>query len=158
MLLPTAISTLAFNVYTNIKGFLIMTKRHNKVFPDKSHKYVDKVILSLLILWLFFASYFQMPLDLSWLVTINLVSFFLYGYDKRIATHGILGNLNPSRIPERLLHALTIFGGGLGAYAGMRLFRHKTIKKSFQRYFKLFVLISFFLAYLIWKFRQGHFA
>ncbi len=61
-----------------------------------------------------------------WLVAANAVAFGYYGYDKRQA-----GAAGP-RVPEVVLHALAVAGGTVGAYAGMRLFRPKTIKGPFQ--------------------------
>lgn len=59
------------------------------------------------------------------LVAINLVAFFAYGIDKRRARH------HKWRIPESVLLGLAAFGGGLGSYAGMRVFHHKTNHRKF---------------------------
>src|SRR5262245_5401447 len=62
----------------------------------------------------------------AWLFGVNVVAFGYYGFDKgRARSQG-------RRIPEAVLHGLAIAGGSLGAYAGMRTFRHKTIKGSFR--------------------------
>lgn len=53
-------------------------------------------------------------------LVMNLISFILYGVDKRRAKKG------QWRIPERKLLGATWLLGGVGAYAGMQLFRHKT--------------------------------
>jgi uncharacterized membrane protein YsdA (DUF1294 family) len=82
------------------------------------------------------------PWFLSWLFGINLVSFFAYGWDKRQA------NREGNRIPEAALHTVTGLGGGIGAYLGMRVFRHKTIKSEFRIVFWLMVTIQILL--LIW--------
>lgn len=50
----------------------------------------------------------------------NVVTFSLYGADKRRARR------NKWRIPERTLLACTWLMGGVGAFAAMRVFRHKT--------------------------------
>ena len=85
------------------------------------------------ILW-----YFIKPLDLvfAWLISITLVTFLTYGFDKQIAGSSRM------RVPERVLLALTLAGGTLGAYVGMRLFRHKTIKTSFRVKFWTIVIIQ----------------
>ncbi len=58
-------------------------------------------------------------------VTINLVAFAAFGIDKRLA------EARERRISEATLLQLAFFGGTLGAYAGRRVFRHKTRKRSF---------------------------
>lgn len=70
------------------------------------------------------------PLHLSWLIayliSINLTTFFAYAHDKRAARK------QKSRVPESTLHLLAILGGSPAALAAQQLFRHKTIKRSFQ--------------------------
>ena len=47
-------------------------------------------------------------------------AFTAMGYDKRQAKK------KGQRIPEKNLWFLAILGGGIGAYFGMQMFRHKT--------------------------------
>lgn len=56
----------------------------------------------------------------------NLAAFTLYGVDKRRAIRG------EWRIPERTLLLSTWLLGGVGAWLGMRVFRHKTKHRVFQ--------------------------
>ena len=72
----------------------------------------------------------------SWLIIINLITLLTYGYDKAIA------GSERSRVPERVLLALTLAGGTIGALAGMRRFHHKTAKGSFRLKFLLVALIQ----------------
>jgi uncharacterized membrane protein YsdA (DUF1294 family) len=60
------------------------------------------------------------------LVAINLAAFAAFGMDKRRAEEG------DRRIPERTLLALALWGGTAGAYAGRKVFRHKTRKQPFS--------------------------
>lgn len=60
-------------------------------------------------------------------VGINLATMVLYGYDKAIA-----GGTR-SRVPENVLHLLALLGGSPAALLSQTLFRHKTVKTSFQR-------------------------
>ena len=55
-----------------------------------------------------------------WLIAINLVTFAVYGIDKRRARRGAW------RVPEKTLFLLPLLGGSIGALLGMRVFRHKT--------------------------------
>lgn len=57
---------------------------------------------------------------------INLLTFIVWGIDKKKAAAG------QWRVPEKTLFLLIAAGGGLGALAGMLLFRHKTRKPVFQ--------------------------
>lgn len=71
---------------------------------------------------------------MAWLVSVNVVAFGFYGFDKaRAQSQG-------GRVPEVVLHGLAVAGGSLGAYAGMRAFRHKTIKGSFRIVFWFIVV------------------
>jgi uncharacterized membrane protein YsdA (DUF1294 family) len=84
-----------------------------------------------------------------WLVCINLVTFAYHGYDKRQAMH------DGWRVPELVLHLLAVAGGSLGAFAAMRLFRHKTIKGSFRFVFWVIVVVQLgacaVVAYGLWR-------
>ena len=60
-----------------------------------------------------------------WLILVNLVAFILYGYDKSCAKK------HARRIPERTLLLWAWFGGSIGAFLGMKLFHHKTLKAKF---------------------------
>lgn len=85
-------------------------------------------------------------LIVAYALLINLVTFVAYGLDKRAAQR------ERRRTPERTLHLLAIAGGSPGAYAGQRVFRHKTAKTSFQLRFLGIALLQVFalavLAYL----------
>lgn len=63
--------------------------------------------------------------SICYLLIVNIVAFFLMGIDKKKAQTGVW------RIPEKTLFLSAILGGGIGAIAGMQLFRHKTRHRSF---------------------------
>ena len=69
-----------------------------------------------------------MMLAILWVVwlAINLITFILYGVDKRRAQKGAW------RIPEKTLLTGTWLLGGVGAWLAMRVFRHKTKHLAFQ--------------------------
>jgi uncharacterized membrane protein YsdA (DUF1294 family) len=61
-----------------------------------------------------------------YLITINVLTFIVYGVDKWKAHRGRW------RVPETTLLGLTALGGSVGAWLAMQLFRHKTQKKKFR--------------------------
>ena len=64
------------------------------------------------------------------LAIISLITFILYGNDKLRAKRGT------RRIPERVLIAFSLLGGGIGGAIGMSVFRHKT-KHWYFRFFNV---------------------
>ena len=63
----------------------------------------------------------------TWLVVINVVTLLAFRSDKQRAIAG------DRRIAERDLLLMAALGGTIGAWLGMRLFRHKTRNLSFSR-------------------------
>lgn len=72
----------------------------------------------------------------AWFVSINVVTFGYYAYDKARARG------QGRRVPEMVLHALAAAGGSPGAFLAMHLFRHKTIKGSFRILFWCIVILQ----------------
>ena len=78
------------------------------------------------------------------LIAINLVAFAAFGLDKAKARRGQF------RIAESTLLLFAFLGGTLGAYAGRRVFRHKTRKQPFNSHlFQIAVLQMLALGGLI---------
>lgn len=94
-----------------------------------------------------------LPWAAAWLAAVNLVALGEYGYDKWQARRG------GRRVPEVVLHGLALAGGSPGAFAAMRLFRHKTIKGSFRLVFWLIVVVQLglaaWIAYRFWQDRAA---
>lgn len=86
----------------------------------------------------------EMILCVSYLVVINLVTFIVFGVDKRRAI------MQKWRISERTLLALSAAGGSAGAFAGMRLFRHKIRKPKFYLGVPGIFVLQVILGYVIW--------
>lgn len=83
-----------------------------------------------------------MPL---WLLTINIITFFVYRSDKRRAIR------KRWRIPERTLMFLALIGGSIGALAAMFIFRHKTRHTRFIIGVPVILLLHFSLYCLYLK-------
>lgn len=62
-----------------------------------------------------------LPLIAAWLVLVNVWAFALMGFDKRRSR-----KKGARRVRERTLFLSALLGGGLGAFLGMWMFRHKT--------------------------------
>ena len=66
-----------------------------------------------------------------WIFLMSLITFVAFGVDKRRAVR------NQYRISEKALITISLLGGGIGGWLGMRVFHHKTRKLKF-----LFVTVS----------------
>ena len=86
-----------------------------------------------------------MPVMLVW-IGINVIAFLAFGWDKRQAER------DGSRIAERTLLGLALFGGALGALIGQQVFRHKTKKQPFRTLLWLAALINILAAAVLFRF------
>jgi uncharacterized membrane protein YsdA (DUF1294 family) len=87
----------------------------------------------------------------GWLAAVNLTAFGYFGYDKLCARRSAW------RVPEVVLHGLTLVVGSLGAFLAMRLFRHKTIKGAFQlRFWCIVVFQTLLIAWIGWLLWRRH--
>lgn len=75
----------------------------------------------------------------------NLLAFAVYGYDKHQA------RIDGQRIPQRTLLWLAVLGG-VGAWIGCEVFRHKTRKQPFRSWLAaaLAVHLGLVFAVLAW--------
>lgn len=85
---------------------------------------------------LFFTS--EIPALWCYLAGINASAFLLMGYDKSIAGSSAL------RMPEKVIFFTALLGGSPGVLTGMKMFRHKTRKGSFQ-----LVMIAILIAQIV---------
>lgn len=65
-------------------------------------------------------------LTIIYLLAINAITFAVYGIDKLKAKR------TKWRIPETTLLLLTVIGGSIGAWLGMKAWHHKTLLKKFR--------------------------
>ena len=81
-----------------------------------------------------------MNIILGYLLAVNITSFLLYGIDKYKAKKGRW------RISEATLLMMAVIGGSIGAWAGMRLWHHKTMHKKFKYGIPIIIIIQVALA------------
>jgi uncharacterized membrane protein YsdA (DUF1294 family) len=86
------------------------------------------------------------PIWIYYLIGINTLAFFIMGYDKRMAQK------KKRRIPERHLFWYAFIGGSVGAFIGMRVFRHKTQHTNFQYGIPAIILLHIAAAVYFLKF------
>lgn len=63
---------------------------------------------------------------MCYLLLVNVIAFVMYGIDKRRAKK------DAWRIPEARLLLVAAAGGSVGAWLGMKVWRHKTLHKKFR--------------------------
>ena len=84
---------------------------------------------------------------ICYLLAVNIVTFLLYGIDKYKAKKG------KWRISEATLLTMAAIGGSIGAWAGMRLWHHKTMHKKFKYGIPVIIIFQVALAvYLLTNF------
>ena len=81
-----------------------------------------------------------MNIILYYLLAVNIATFFLYGIDKYKAKKG------KWRISEATLLTMAAIGGSIGAWAGMRLWHHKTKHKKFKYGIPIIIILQVALA------------
>jgi len=86
-----------------------------------------------------------MELYWIWLAIASFVTFLLYGFDKAQSRR------EGWRVPEIVLHGLTLVGGFIGGWVGRSMFRHKTTKGIFV--FVLAVSTAIHMGLVYWLFQ-----
>ena len=84
----------------------------------------------------------DLKIILLYLFAINIVAFFAFGIDKLKAKR------DKWRIPESTLLSMAILGGSIGALAGMKVWRHKTLHDKFR--IGIPVIIALQIAAVVW--------
>ena len=79
---------------------------------------------------------------IGFFIVMSIVAFFIMGHDKAAAKS------SKRRVPERTLWKLALCGGGVGAYLGMIIYRHKTKHMSFRIGFTLLAVAQ--VSLLVW--------
>ena len=81
--------------------------------------------------------------SLYYLLVVNTLTFLLYGIDKYKAKKARW------RISEATLLTMAVIGGSIGAWAGMRLWHHKTMHKKFKYGIPLIILLQVALVFYL---------
>lgn len=80
-----------------------------------------------------------------YLISINVLTFIMYGADKLMAVK------HWRRIRERTLIGMALAGGSVGASFGMEMFRHKTKHNKFKIGIPLILFLHIIIG-LLWFF------
>jgi uncharacterized membrane protein YsdA (DUF1294 family) len=72
-------------------------------------------------------------------LVMNLWGFFIMGEDKKRAKK------HQYRIQEKTLWLVAVFGGAIGSFLAMQLFRHKTKHLSFKIGFPILAIVDLIL-------------
>ncbi len=93
-------------------------KSENCVNMNRLINILFTILMIALGLWLFQAM--ALPVYLAWLLTLSIITFLTYGFDKAQSKR------KGWRVSEMTLHLLALAGGFMGGWLGMFWFRHKT--------------------------------
>ena len=77
-----------------------------------------------------------------YVLAINIVAFIAFGIDKYKAKR------DKWRIPESTLLTMAVLGGSIGALAGMKIWRHKTLHNKFR--IGIPVILALQIIVIIW--------
>lgn len=84
-----------------------------------------------------------------WLLLLNLVTFFVFGFDKFKAKYKETHE-RARRVPEKTLFLLAALGGSAGALLGMKVWRHKTLHRSFRIGIPLILILQILIPAGLW--------
>lgn len=99
------------------------------------------------VIWAAAGSLWKLPA--IWLVLINLAAFLVFGLDKWKAKRKERRE-SVRRVPEKTLFLLAVLGGSAGALAGMRVFHHKTLHRSFRLGIPLILILQITISMGLW--------
>ena len=94
---------------------------------------------------MFYDEYSMKAILLTIIIILNLISYFLYYSDKKKAIK------RKPRISEKTLLFSSFFFGGLGAWFGMKQFKHKTKHLKFQVLVPIAALLTLGAIYYVFN-------
>ena len=83
---------------------------------------------------------------IAWLILTNITAFLMFGIDK------LKAKADKWRISEKALFIAAIIGGGVGAFLGMQVFRHKTKHTKFVVGIPVIMVVQIALLAWLWLF------
>lgn len=107
--------------------------------PKKFYLVLSVILLSGVFIYLFLNTLYHPYI--VWLIATSIVTFLLYGYDKFMAIQKM------GRVPEVILHFMSLIGGVTGGWVGMIIFRHKKNKTTF---FVWLLVATTLHLYILW--------
>lgn len=81
---------------------------------------------------------------LIYYLIINIIAFFMMYFDKKAAIN------SEWRIKESSLFGISLLGGGLGSFLGMKKFRHKTKHMNFVIFIPIIAILNLACLYYIY--------
>ena len=109
--------------------------------PKKQFSIIAIILIAAVFALLLYFT--KLNLLYSYLLSINIITFLIYGYDKHQAKKVGM------RIPEIVLHLMALMGGSPGALLGQLTFRHKIKKMRFIIVFWAIVILQVIVIYVL---------
>lgn len=110
----------------------------------------SSLIAVILTAILFVMFYQRLNGVISYIISVNIVTFIYYGIDKWSATK------DWNRTPEVVLHGLALAGGSPVAFLAQKVFNHKTVKTGFQVVYWIIVIVQVVLIFFyFFKWARG---
>lgn len=141
--LGTSISLLIFNRRAEKSNMLSRVMIASLTVVDILSFLIYKGFLGSEVTFAFWNILFRYPLSLIYLALINIVTFFVFLWDKKAAEKG------KDRVKIVTLLSLSFFGGSLGALGAMYLFRHKTNRIYFTLGVPVMVVTQIFVLFFL---------
>ena len=141
--LGTSISLLIFNRRAEKSNMLSRVMIASLTVVDILLFLIYKGFLESEVTFAFWNILLKYPLSLIYLALINIVTFFVFLWDKKAAEKG------KDRVKIVTLLSLSFFGGSLGALGAMYLFHHKTNKIYFTLGVPVMVVTQIFVLFFL---------
>ena len=141
--LGTSISLLIFDRRAEKSNMLSRVMIASLTVVDILSFLIYKGFLGSEVTFAFWNILLRYPLSLIYLALINIVTFFVFLWDKKAAEKG------KDRVKIVTLLSLSFFGGSLGALGAMYLFRHKTNRIYFTLGVPVMVVTQIFVLFFL---------